>query len=247
MAMACSRCRPAFEDFAPVRFQPRKERGVAEQTVFDDLRIAGAKFPRRQGIERGGVGDHQNRLMEGADEIFAVGGIDGGLAADRGIDLSQQRGRHLHVVEPAPHDRGNEAGEVADDAAAKRQNKIAALDTRRDHLLARLLEYAEALCAFTGWNDHPARRDGTAGKRSFERVERNASDIVVSHDRDFSSRTQSRNPRPERRDEFASDHNVIAARAERDTDRCGIGTKGRGHAPDFSCVKADGARTRRAP
>ena len=110
---------------------------------------------------------------------------------------------------------------------------------RRDHLLAGLLEYPEALRAFTGWNDHAARRDATAGKRGLDNVDRNASDIVIGHDRDFSSRTQSRNPRPERRDKSASDHNVITTRTKRDTDGCRIGTKGRSHASELSCIEAD--------
>ena len=113
-----------------------KKRRVAEQAVFGDLGIAGAKFARRQRVERRGVGKHQDRLMERADQVLAVGGIDRGLAADRGIDLRQQRGRHLHIVEAAPHHRRGKAGEIADDAAAERDHQIAALDARRDDRLA---------------------------------------------------------------------------------------------------------------
>ena len=83
--MACSRAAPgaAGEDVLPVRLQPGEERGVAEQSVFGDLGIAGAEFALRQRVEQRGVGDHQDRLMEGADQILAVAGIDAGLAADR--------------------------------------------------------------------------------------------------------------------------------------------------------------------
>jgi hypothetical protein len=45
--------------------------------------------------------------------------------------------------------------------------------------------------AITGWNDHTTQGDGTIGKRSFKRVERDASDILIRYDRDFGSRTQS--------------------------------------------------------
>ena len=37
----------------------------------------------RQRVEQRGVGDHQDRLVEGADQILAVTRIDAGLAADR--------------------------------------------------------------------------------------------------------------------------------------------------------------------
>ena len=66
--------------------------------------------------------------MEGADEVLALRRVDAGLAADRGIDLRQQRGRDLHEVHAAASDRGGKAGEVADDAAAKREDDIAALE-----------------------------------------------------------------------------------------------------------------------
>ena len=66
--------------------------------------------------------------MEGADQVLAVRRVDAGLAADRGIDLRQQRRRDLHEVHAAPGDRGGEAGEVADDAAAERDDEVAALE-----------------------------------------------------------------------------------------------------------------------
>ena len=49
-----------------------KKFGVAEQPVFGDLGVAGAEFALRQRVEQRGVGDHQDRLMEGADQILAV-------------------------------------------------------------------------------------------------------------------------------------------------------------------------------
>ena len=69
--------------------------------------------------------------MEGADQVLAVRRIDAGLAADRGIDLGEERGRDLDEVDAAAQDRGGKAGEVADDAAAEGDDAIAALDRRR--------------------------------------------------------------------------------------------------------------------
>ena len=64
--------------------------------------------------------DHdQARLVEGADEVLAGRMVDAGLAADAGVDLRQQRGRHLHERHAAHEGRGGEAGQVADDAAAE--------------------------------------------------------------------------------------------------------------------------------
>ena len=66
-----------------------KKCSVAKQPVFHHLGVAGAEFALRQRIEQRGVGDHQDRLIERADQVLALAGVDRGLAADRGIDLRQ--------------------------------------------------------------------------------------------------------------------------------------------------------------
>lgn len=38
--------------------------------------------------------------VEGADEVLALGGVDAGLAAHRGIDHPDERGRHLDDSDP---------------------------------------------------------------------------------------------------------------------------------------------------
>src|SRR5262249_12782043 len=47
-----------------------------------------------QGEESGGVGEHEARLMEGPDHVLSPRVIDGRLAADGGVDLGEERGRH---------------------------------------------------------------------------------------------------------------------------------------------------------
>ena len=196
--MAWSRAGPPAENVAPVVFQPGEEIGVAEQAVFDQLGVAGAEFALRQCVEQRGVGQYQDRLVEGADQILAVGGIDRGLAADGRIHIRQQRGRDLHVIEPAPHHRRHEAGEIADHAAAERNRQIAALDARGDDRLADLLEDAIALRGFAGGNDDAARRHAGMAQRRFGRFEMMARDIVVGDDDGFGTRPQRRDAGAER-------------------------------------------------
>ncbi len=143
----------AGKDVAPIGFEPGKEAGVTEQSVFGDLGIAGAELARRQCIERRSIGEHQDRLMEGADQILAMRRIDRSLAADRGLDLRQECRWDLDIVEATPHHRSGEAGEIADHAAAQRNCEIATLDTRGDHGLADVLEDAIALRGFARLND----------------------------------------------------------------------------------------------
>ncbi len=70
--------------------------------------------------------------MKRADEILARRQIDAGLAADRRIDHREQGRRHLHEGDAA-HPAGRaETGEIADHAAAEREDRrIAARLHRR--------------------------------------------------------------------------------------------------------------------
>ena len=75
---------------AAVRFAPGEEIGIVQQAVFDYFGVARAQLRRGQrGASSGEVGDHQGGLMERADQVFACGGVDGGLAANARIDLGQ--------------------------------------------------------------------------------------------------------------------------------------------------------------
>ena len=58
-------------------------------------------------------------MVEAADEIFSGGEIDAGLAADGGVDLGEECCGDLHVADAAHVDGGEEAGDVADDAATE--------------------------------------------------------------------------------------------------------------------------------
>ena len=72
-------------------FQPAEERCIAQQAVFRDFGITCSQFAPRQRVEQADVGDHRHRLMEGADQVLAMDGIDAGLAADGRVDLGQKR------------------------------------------------------------------------------------------------------------------------------------------------------------
>ena len=64
--------RAAGEHVLLVGIEPGEETGVAEQSIFDDFRIAGTKLPRRQGVEHCRVGHHQDRLVERSDQVLAM-------------------------------------------------------------------------------------------------------------------------------------------------------------------------------
>ena len=92
--------RSAREYVAPIRLQKLEKAAVVDEPILDDLSEAGAEIALAQGIETSGVGQHQRRLMKGADEVFSVPRIDSRLAAHARVDLSEQRRRDLNQRTP---------------------------------------------------------------------------------------------------------------------------------------------------
>ena len=78
----------------------------------------------RQRGERRRVGEHGRGLVVGADVVLALGEVDAGLAAVGGVDLGDQRGRHLHDRHAALVDGGAEARHVPHHAAAERDHVV---------------------------------------------------------------------------------------------------------------------------
>ena len=74
--------------------------------------------------ERRRVGEHGRGLVVGADVVLALRQVDAGLAAVGGVDLGDQRGRHLHDRHPALVDGGAEARHVPHHAAAERDHVV---------------------------------------------------------------------------------------------------------------------------
>ena len=68
---------------------------------------------------RAGVREHRDRLVERADVVLALGQVDAGLAAVGGVDLRDERGRHLHHRHAALVGRRAESRQVPDHAAAE--------------------------------------------------------------------------------------------------------------------------------
>src|ERR1700722_3108543 len=73
--------RSAREHITPIRFQKLEKATVGNEPIFDDLGEAGAKIALAKGIETRSVGQHQRRLMKGADQVFSVPRIDSRLTA----------------------------------------------------------------------------------------------------------------------------------------------------------------------
>ena len=97
-----------------------------------------------------------------ANEVLAGEEVDAGLAAERGIDLREQRGGQADVADAAHVDGGQEAGDVADDAAAKGEQDGVAVGPGKGELLGEGLDRGEAFVRFACGEK---RHGGLLGRR----------------------------------------------------------------------------------
>ena len=202
--------RAAGEDVGVIGFEPGEKGFVAEHAIFCDFGVAGAELARRQGVEHRRIGDHKHRLMERAEQVLSLWRVDAGLAADRGIDLGQKRGRHLHEIDAAAQDRRRKAGEIADHATAERNHQIAALDPGCDQRLGDLFAFLD---------DDARRRDAGLRQRTFGLLQPVLCHSAVGDDGGPHAGAQRGDARAERRQHATANHDVIGAVAEGYVDR----------------------------
>ena len=141
-----------------IRLAPGEEIGIVDQAVFDDLGIAGAQLAFGESGERRRIDQHQRGGMEGADQVLALGRVDPGLAADRGVGLGEQAGRHRHPVAAALQQRRGEARHVADHAAADRHDMVGPPDPGLHHRIEQSLDRGERLARLAR-RQHEAARE----------------------------------------------------------------------------------------
>ena len=126
----------------------RRSRRSRISAVLDDLGEPGGELALGQRRERVGVREHHARLVEGADHVLAERMVDRGLAADRGVDLREQRRRDLDERHAALIDGRGEAGEVADDAAAQRDDRACVRSQRCSSSASKIVfSVSQFLCA----------------------------------------------------------------------------------------------------
>ncbi len=164
--------------------------------------------------------------MERADHVLAEPVVDTGLAADRRVDLRQQRRRQLHEAHAALVGRGREAGDVADDAAAQRDDGHAAIEACLEHRIVDRFEHRGVLESLAVRHDD--RHDAIAERRQGrnERVAVQRRDGLVRDERDVTTtgaRIEEAGPERSMGARLAKrsvdDADRIAAFAERDDER----------------------------
>jgi hypothetical protein len=123
--------------------------------------------------------------VEGADQVLAVAAVDPGLAAHRAVDLGQERGGDLDVVDAAEQGRGREPGEVAHHPAAQRHDREPPLRPVRQQVVEQGAQVAQALRGLARRQHDAPRGDARPRQRGLEpvRVPRRRQPLV-GHDHD---------------------------------------------------------------
>jgi hypothetical protein len=154
--------------------------------------------------------------MEAADQVLAGPRVDARLAADRGIDLGQERRRNLDEVDAAQQNRGGETGQVADHPAAQRDQRAAALETQLEQTLGQGFEVREALGLLAGRQHDRLVGDAGEVERALQRRQVQIGDGPVGDHVDPLALEQRHDQAPGFAQKVVAHQNVVAAFAEGD-------------------------------
>ena len=132
------------------------------------------------------------------------------------IHLGEQGRRNLHETHAAPEARRAEAREIADHAAAQRDDDVAPLDARADQRVADPRELG------VGFGRFPRRADDDAGlepgvpEAAPHRLEVQRRDVRVGHDSAMRAGRERGDMRARGREQPLPDPNLVRAIAQRD-------------------------------
>ena len=201
-----------------VFLQPVEEARPVDQPVFHHLRVTCPEFAVGQGGKRSRVGEHEARLVEGADKVLALRRVDGRLAADGAVHLGEQGGGYLHIIDAAQQDGRSEARKVAHDAAAERQDAAAAVEAGVQQPVQQVFEMAEGLGRLAGRQHDGRERDVRGVEPGRQPLQMVRGDILVRDDRNPAPLEHRAQVIARALHQARSGDDVVAAFAEADLD-----------------------------
>lgn len=206
------------EDAFGVFFHVMEEFGIGDDAVFDDFGESGAQFAVGQAFEEGEIDEHGAGLMERADDVLPERMIHTGLTADAGVDLGDDSRWDLNVADAAHEGCRGESGDIADDAAAERDNDARAVESSFEKGFGEFLDAREAFVGFAGAHGAYDRLElcGAHEFRDAIRVDRR--DVGIGDDGDRTRGAQIVQRLGEFFDHAVADVNGIRSIAERNFD-----------------------------
>ena len=132
----------------------------------------GNVFSLGQRVERGRIDEHAQRLQERPHHVLGLREVDAHLAAHGAIDLGQQGRGDLQETQSAGEGRGDEAGQVADHAAADGHDDRLAIGAEFQHAFPEFGGHFHGLALFAGGDGHDGHLDRLADETfgHFDRV-----------------------------------------------------------------------------
>ena len=222
-----------------VLFEVAEKLGIENHAVLDHFGQPGAILALAQRRQHGRVDEHSGRLPEGADHVLGARQIDAHLAADRAVDLRQQRGWHLHEAQPAGERGGDEAGQVADHAAADGNHDRLAIGADGQQLVPQAGGRVDRLRGFTRLDDQQVDGHSVLGQAFGSRGGVRPLDVQVGDDYGVRRLAPALGPLAQRGQIARADLDRIASRVKLDVDR--------GHARVPRDVRSGPRRARRQP
>ena len=133
--------------------------GVKDKAVLDGFSPTLGQLPLAQGGQGLHISQHRFGLVKSADEVFALGQVDGYFAANRGVDHRRHTGRHLDEGDAAQEGGGHIASQIADYAAADGDDGMAALGAQADQPFVDGLGQGVGFAGFAGRDDEAVGGD----------------------------------------------------------------------------------------
>ncbi|MNX79390.1 hypothetical protein D3C86_1110180 [compost metagenome] len=166
-------------------------------------------------MQHQGIRHHQRGLMERPDEVLAARMVDGDLAPHRGVDLGEQRRRHLHEGHPALVGGRHEPRQVPDHSATQGDHGALALQAPLDGQIVEAFGLLQGLGPL-GIGHHPEdRRPARVLERALRRLAVEALHCRVGHHQARAGLEDLRHALAERRQGIGRDRNVVGTRTER--------------------------------
>src|SRR6202034_553676 len=149
------RCRVALVNQLAVTLDKAKQRRIADESGFDAFINAGTQLPLREGSQQFDIRDHLLRRIETPHQVLAGLQIYSGLAANGRIDLREQGGRYLDVVDSAHIDSADKTTHVAGDASTEGDEQRGTVSACFRHLSGQPFHLAHALMPLSrGQKEH---------------------------------------------------------------------------------------------
>ena len=189
-------------------------RRVGNHAVLDRFGQSRSTMRCRERREHLDVGEHHGGRVKCADEILPRGRVDAGLAAHRRVDHREQRRGALHDGHAAHERGGDEAREVADDAAAQRDDGGVARAAGGEQLVGDARPRVARLVRFARGHDverhAPVRRE-----RGDERLCVERADLIIGDHGVAVRGSRGRDERRELRAKPRRDAHRVGARVDR--------------------------------